>query len=214
MPPLRRAARLPSADAGCRTRSDVNERRGIAASGDNRPTLSTGASGRYGGMSGTPGSARSPTIERPADAGTIEDGCALDDAGHPLARVGLCFPSDPALPFRYRRSCRRPRPTPERVPKLGRGSGGAQGEAGGSVSPGTLPAADVGAMPTWHRNRLGVGRVARRARLVTKPFSRPLPRLTLKAGHKEGLPTIPTTGGPIAACGAMRPSVRAVPLFK
>ena len=49
-------------------------------------------------------------------------------------------------------------PDSERVPKLYRGSGRAQGEAGGSVSPGTLPAADVGAMPTWHRNSLGVGR--------------------------------------------------------
>ena len=63
-------------------------------------------------------------------------------------------------------------------------------------------------MPTWHRNSLGVGRVARRARLVIEPYSRPLPRLTLKAGHKEGLPTNPT-----AVCGAMRPSVRAVPFL-
>jgi hypothetical protein len=84
-------------------------------------------------------------------------------------------------------------PDSERGPKLCRGSEGAQGEAGGSVSPGTLPAAEVGAMPTWHRNSLGVGRVARRARPDTKPFSGPLPRLTLKAGHKEGLPTIPVS---------------------
>ena len=47
--------------------------------------------------------------------------------------------------------------------------------------------------------RSGVGRVARRARLAAKPFSRPLPRLTLKAGHKAGLPT-----APIAACGATK----------
>src|SRR3954452_10035702 len=37
----------------------------------------------------------------------------------------------------------------------------------------------------------GVGRVARRARLAAQPFSRVLPRLTLKAGHKAGLPTTP-----------------------
>ena len=57
------------------------------------------------------------------------------------------------------------------------------------MPPASSPPDEVGAMPTWHRNSLGVGRVARRARPDTKPFSRPLPRLTLKAGHKEGLPT-------------------------
>ena len=152
---------------------------------------------------------RSPTIERPADAGTVEDGCALDVARHILARVGLCFPSaalrspavfvDPVgVPARLRAGSQaRPRE---------RESAGRKRAASGA--PARSPAAEVGAMPTWHRNSLGVGRVARRARPVTKPYSRPLPRLTLKAGHKEGLPTNPT-----AACGAMSPSVRAVPFL-
>ena len=87
-------------------------------------------------------------------------------------------------------------PDSERVPKFDRASGGevgrAQGESGRRrCTPASSPAVEVGAMPTWHRNSLGVGRVARRARPDTKPFSRPLPRLTLKAGYKEGLPTTP-----------------------
>src|SRR3954452_734910 len=45
--------------------------------------------------------------------------------------------------------------------------------------------------PHGTETRSGVGRVARRARLAAKPFSRALPRLTLKAGHKAGLPTTP-----------------------
>jgi hypothetical protein len=53
--------------------------------------------------------------------------------------------------------------------------------------------------PHGTETRSGVGRVARRARLAAKPFSRALPRLTLKAGHKAGLPTTPIT-----ACGATR----------
>jgi hypothetical protein len=68
--------------------------------------------------------------------------------------------------------------------------------------------AEVGNRPNGCRNTLGVGRVARRARLVIEPYSRPLPRLTLKAGHKEGLPTNPTT-----ACGAICPCIRAVPFL-
>jgi hypothetical protein len=47
--------------------------------------------------------------------------------------------------------------------------------------------------------RSGVGRVARRARLAAKPISRALPRLTLKAGHKAGLPTTA-----LVACGALK----------
>jgi len=92
-------------------------------------------------------------------------------------------------------------PDSERVPQLDRASGGevgrAQGESGRRrCTPASSSAVEVGAMPTWHRNSLGVGRVARRARPDTKPFSRSLPRLTLKAGHKEGLPT--TLTNPLA----------------
>ena len=68
--------------------------------------------------------------------------------------------------------------------------------------------AEVGTAPRQCRNSLGVGRVARRARPDTKPYSRPLPRLTLKAGHKEGLPTTP-----IAVCGATSTGFRADPFF-
>ena len=49
--------------------------------------------------------------------------------------------------------------------------------------------------PQGTETRSGVGRVARRARLAAKLFFRPLPCLTLKAGHKAGLPTTP----PLAA---------------
>ena len=45
--------------------------------------------------------------------------------------------------------------------------------------------------PHGTETRSGVGRVARRARLAAKPYSRVMPRLTLKAGHKAGLPTTP-----------------------
>jgi hypothetical protein len=130
--------------------------------------------------------------------------CALPSprARRPLLSVVPCAP----LP--YPSSPSASSPDSERVPKLSRDSGGAQGEAGGSVSPGTLPAADVGAMPTRHRNSLGVGRVARRARLVIKPNENRLPRLTLKAGHKEGLPTSPT-----AACGAPKRRLLPAPLL-
>jgi len=151
------------------------------------------------------GAARSRTIARPAGAGAGEYDCAVvglvigSRASAAAFSRALRSPTVPIDPVGYP-------PDSERVPKVSRGSGRAQGEAGGSVSPGTLPAADVGAMPTWHRNSLGVGRVARRARLVIKPNENRLPRLTLKAGSKEGLPTNPT-----AACGAMSPSVRAVP---
>lgn len=37
-------------------------------------------------------SARPPTVERPADAGTVVDGCASGGPGHTPARVGRCFP--------------------------------------------------------------------------------------------------------------------------
>jgi len=86
---------------------------------------------------------------------------------HPLARVGRCFPSRPALPYRTRRSVGYP-PDSERVPQLSRAAGERRAKRA-AACPGSLPAADVGAMPTWHRNSLGVGRVARRARLVIKP---------------------------------------------
>jgi hypothetical protein len=136
--------------------------------------------------------------------------CALGVPGHGPRARRLLLSVVPCAPLPCPSVPSASPPDSERVPKLDRASGGevgrAQGEAGGERVPARSPAADVGAMPTWHRNRLGVGRVARRARLVIKPFSRPLPRLILKAGHKEGLPTNPTT-----ACGAMSPSVRAVP---
>jgi hypothetical protein len=122
-----------------------------------------------------------------------------------------CFPSRPALPCRNPRSRRRSRPTPERVPKLGRDMRGSAGRVrAASDAPARSPAersrrrAHTGA-----ETCSGVGRVARRARPVIKPYSRPLPRLTLKAGHKEGLPTIP-----IAACAAYSTGFRAAPLFK
>ena len=132
----------------------------------------------------------------------------LAEPGHRVARVGAAFHRALRSPVTACRPCRRPRPTPSVFPSSTAVSGRAQGEAGGSVSPGTLPAAEVGAMPTWHRNSLGVGRVARRARLVIKPYENRLPRLTLKAGYKEGLPTIPT-----AVCGAICPSIRAGPFL-
>ena len=145
-------------------------------------------------------------------AGTVEDGCALGGTGHRVARVGAAFcraPRSPAtslgpvgVPARLR-ACSQARPCERR---RGRESAGRSGRR--RCTPASSPAVEVGAMPTWHRNSLGVGRVARRARPDTKPYSRYLPRLTLKAGHKEGLPTTP-----IAACGAMSPSVRADFLF-
>ena len=135
----------------------------------------------------------------------------LDDLTEPLVGIGrlgdvgmelACELSESAL---YLRLARVP-PDSERVPKLDRANGSEAGECGAkrtaSDAPAHSPAAEVGAAPRRRRNSLGVGRVARRARPVIKPFFRPLPRLTLKAGHKAGLPTIPITTGPIAACGA------------
>jgi hypothetical protein len=75
--------------------------------------------------------------------------------------------------------------------------GRAQGGSGRRRVPRHAAGCLVGAMPPWHRNSLGVGRVARRARPVIEPFSSLLPRLTLKAGPKAGLPTTPN-----ALCGA------------
>jgi hypothetical protein len=104
---------------------------------------------------------RSPTIERPADAGT--DGwwvLVSTRWAQPCPRARRdCFPPGPALSRRVCRSCRRPRPTPERVPKRSRASGSEAGERGAkrtaSDAPAHSPAAEVGAMPTWHRNSLG-----------------------------------------------------------
>jgi hypothetical protein len=125
-------------------------------------------------------------------------------AGHRVARVGAAFcralrsPAKPVgpvdVPARLR-ACSQARSRQRR-------SAGQSGRR--RCTPASSPSAEVSAMPTWHRNSLGVGRIARRARQDTKPFSRPVPRLTLKAGHKEGLPTSPT-----AASGAMSTSGRA-----
>ena len=150
--------------------------------------------GRFGGHLQTPiACARSPTIERPAGAGTAGCDCALGGAGHRVARVGGCFPSRPAYRREYPSIPLATRPTPSVFPSSTAVSGRAQGEAGGERCPSTLAGKLKSAPPPGgRRNSLGVGRVARRARLAAKPFSRPLPRLTLKAGHKEGLPTTPT----------------------
>ena len=59
-----------------------------------------------------------------------------------------CFRSRPALPDCARRSDWRPRPTPSVFPSSIAVNERAQGEAGDSVSPGTLPSIEVGAMPT------------------------------------------------------------------
>src|SRR6266851_8735521 len=100
-------------------------------------------------------------------------------------------------------------PDSERVPKLDRGTRESAGRSGRRAMPQHARRRPKSApSPDGCRNSLGVGRVARRARPVIKPYSRPLPRLILKAGHKEGLPTTP-----IAACGAICPSIRADPFF-
>ncbi len=90
-------------------------------------------------------------------------------------------------------------PDSERVPQLDRRSDSEAGERRAKRAA-ACPQARCRRLrsapsPDRCRNSLGVGRVARRARLVVEPYSRPLPRLTLKAGRKAGLPTTPITVG-------------------
>ena len=99
-----------------------------------------------------------PICARPDGQASAEAECLPDEPIHIPARVGMlsvAAPRPPAVsvdpvgvPARLPSAFPSSRASPQR-------GGRARGEAGGSVSPGTLPAADVGAMPTWHRNALG-----------------------------------------------------------
>ena len=153
-------------------------------------------------------------FDRPRSSGRLEAApvgcnCSLGGPGHRVARVGAAFRRalrSPAVlgvpvgvPARLR-ACSQARP--RRAESAGRSGRRAMPQHArrrlkSAPSPGGC------------RNSLGVGRVARRARLAAKPFSRPLPRLTLKAGHKAaGLPTTP-----VATCSATSTGFCAAPLF-
>ena len=94
-------------------------------------------------------------------------------------------------------------PQPMRV-EMG---GGAKRTA--SDAPAHSPAAEVGANAYIGAETCSEsGGVGRRARPVIKPFFRSLPRLTLKAGHKAGLPTTP-----IAVFGATKRRPSSLPFF-
>jgi hypothetical protein len=109
-----------------------------------------------------------------------------------------CFRLCLALPCHTCRSRRRPRPTPSVFPSSTLKAEERRARTLFERCPSTFKKRLKSApSPDGCRNSLGVGRVARRARLVIEPVSSCLPRLTLKAGHKAGLPTTPA-----AACGA------------
>ena len=150
------------------------------------------------------GCAQSPTIERPAYTGTGRCWCALGGPSRAHARVGDAFrraPRSPALTVE-------PVGVPARLPS-GFPSSTARatarresaGRSGRRVMPQHTRRLLMSApCPHGTEIRSGVGRVARRARLAAKPYSRSLPRLTLKAGRKEGLPTTPISR---PVCGAI-----------
>jgi len=100
-----------------------------------------------------------------------------------------------------------PRPTPSVFPSLDRGTRRAQGRRAGERCPSTLAGSRSRHRPRWLPKSLGVGRVARR-RDRHKAIFLTLPRLTLKAGHKEGCPQSSRFGAKQA------PAFGADPFFK
>jgi len=142
-------------------------------------------------------------------AGTAEDDCALGGTGYRVARVGGFFLSRPCAPLSCPSNLSATRPTPSVFPSSTRQWRSAgQGRFSRMLQHPLEKRLKLAPSPDGCRNSLGVGRVARRARPDTKPFSSSLPRLTLKAGHKAGLPT-----SPIAVYGATGRRI-AVTLFK
>ena len=134
------------------------------------------------------------------DRTPLNDPRAPDGPCRSPARVG-CFPSRPRAlpPFPSSLSASPPdsRAGSQALPPRPSAAGGRGAKRAAACPQARCRLLMSAPCPHGTETRSGVGRVARRARLAAKPFFRPLPRLTLKAGHKAGLPTTPP-----AACGA------------
>jgi hypothetical protein len=119
----------------------------------------------------------SAALDRPRSSGRLTPSlvgcvCALDATGHRVARVGAAF----SRALRSSVATVGPVGVPARLRACSPARSRQRRSAGRSgrrrCTPASSPADEVGAVPTWHRNSLGVGRVARRARPDTKPYSR------------------------------------------
>ena len=132
-----------------------------------------------------PRCARSPTMSGRLAPELLQCDCARDGPSDRVARVGV-LSVEPCAPLPHHSVLLVPPPDSRAGSQTRWQSGSEAGEcrasAGGNMLPACCRQTEVGAMPHGTEICSGVGRVARRARLAAKPFSRPLPRLTLWAG--------------------------------